>query len=116
MAWTLTTSGSAIYKAGANASAIAIASGSMLLKWSDEVEGLINARTRHDWIATPATTNFLGSLSNLASDLIAIRIINYDMSGYTSRSEAQTMLDVLYNDADTEIKDILEKEYQSKML
>ena len=33
-------------------------------------------------------------LSDIASSYVAKEMINYDMSGYTSREEAQTMLDV----------------------
>lgn len=100
MAWTLCTSGAAVAKAGANASSIT-ASGAVLSEWSDEVEGTINTRTRKDWTANFSSVgaNFQGVLEDLSSDLIAMKIINYDMSGYNKLLEAQTMLDVLRDNA-----------------
>lgn len=97
MGWTLTTSGAALWKAGANASSSVTTSGAMLAKFSDMAEGVLNAITRYDWVANYAliTANFKPILDDVCSDMIAMRIINYDMSGFTSREEAQTMLDVL---------------------
>jgi len=97
MSWTLCTSGAAISKAGTGVNSDIRISGAILAAWSDQAEGVANAITRKDWIADYAgvKANFKGILSDLSSDLIATRIVNYDMSGYTSRSEAQTILDVL---------------------
>ena len=94
MSWTLTISAAALAKAGANFNPAV--SGALLDKFSDQTEGKINAITRRDWIGLSASTltNFKGILDECASSDIAIKIINYDMSGYTSRTEAQTMLDV----------------------
>ena len=79
--WNFTTSEAAIAKAGAGADTDIIASTATLAKWSDQVEGKINSLTRVDWITNPATANFTGLLDDIASDLIAIKIINYNMRG-----------------------------------
>lgn len=98
MSWTLCTSGAAIAKAGANKDIIfeQISGAPILAKWSDEAEGSLNAVTRRDWVALSGSTatNFKGVLSDAVSSDIGNRIINYNMGGYTSRLEAQTMLDV----------------------
>lgn len=97
MSWTLTTSGAAIAKAGYGANSTVTASSVVLAKWSDEVEGQICTLTRKDWITSYSSvgTNFRGGLSDAASDGIAMKIIGYDMKGYSSKIEAQTMLDIL---------------------
>lgn len=99
MSWTLCTSGAAYGKAGANASSTITTWSTgedYMNEWSDEVEALINSETRYDWVANYASvgTNFQHALSAASSAMIANFIINYDMSGFTSRTEAQTMLDV----------------------
>jgi len=96
MSWTLTTSGAAIVKAGANKSGVITLSGAELAKWSDNAEGYIVATTRRDWVTDYASlsTEIKNILDDIASSHIAKQIISYDMSGYTSRFEATTMLDV----------------------
>lgn len=93
MSWTLTTSGACIAKAGLNANV----SGALLQRWSDEAEGSLSTIGRYDWVANYGTigANFKPILDDAASDMVAMKIINYDMSGFTSRLEAQTMLDVI---------------------
>lgn len=99
MSWTLTSSGAVIPKSGYGANASVLASGATLAKWSDQAEATISTLTRYDWVTNYASipANFKGILDDCASDHIAMKVINYDMSGYTSRTEAQTMLDVLFN-------------------
>jgi len=99
MTWTLCTSGSAYSKAGVNASSTITTWGTgatYMNNWSDEAEGFICAETRRDWVTncTSLSDMIKNVLSNVCSSLIAMNIINYDMSGYTSRQEATTMLDV----------------------
>ena len=95
MSWTLTTSGSAISKAGTHASTTIIASGSTLQRWSDEVEGRITAETRRNWVTnySSLSTEIKSALSDAASSEIAKRIIMFDVSGYIG-SEAQLMLNI----------------------
>jgi hypothetical protein len=116
MSWTLCLSGSALAKAGANYN-VALNEGTMINRFSDESEATINAITRRDWIGLSSSTlqNFKGILDDCVSSHIAMKIINYDMSGYTSRAEAQTMLDVnndIYNKTiaalnDEKVKEIM---------
>jgi len=99
MSWTLTLSGAAVGKAGANCNVIfnSISGAALLNSWSDMAESSLSTITRRDWVALSGATtaNFKQILSDVVSDIIAMKIINYDMSGYTSRLEATTMLDVL---------------------
>jgi len=117
MAWTLSTSGACIIKAGTNANSAITASGAALSKWSDEAEGTLNALTRKDWVADYASikANFKPALDDAVSDIIAIRIINYDMSGYTSRLEAQTMLDVIKDNLNRNLDALKDQKNQEKM-
>jgi hypothetical protein len=97
MSWTLSISGAAIDKAGANASTAVTLSGAVLDRWSDMAEATLSTITRYDWVANYSSvkTNFKQILSDVVSDMVAMKIIAFDMSGYTSRMEATTMLDVL---------------------
>lgn len=95
MSWTLTTSGSAVSKAGLHVNSNIIVSGSTLQKWSDEVEGRITAECRRDWVGqySGLSTEIKSALSDVASSEIAKRIIMYDVSGYLG-TEAQLMLNL----------------------
>ena len=117
MSWTLCSSGACISKAGANANSSVIASGAILADWSDQAEGLINTSTRYDWTANIASVsaNFKPILADTCSDLIAMKIINYDMSGYTSRAEATTMLDVLKDNSVRGIEILKDEKNKDKM-
>lgn len=99
MAWTFCTSGAAINKAGANASTSI--SGADLDRWSDQVEGRIIAETRRDWktYINQITSGAYLILGDCASDLIAMKIINYDTSGFPTTASAQLTLDVLYDNS-----------------
>lgn len=94
MSWTLSTSGAALIKAGAGRNTYV--SGAYLDKFSDEAEGQINGLSRYDWVANYASVgaNFKPILDDAVSDIVAMKIINFDMNGYPAR-QAETMLDVL---------------------
>jgi hypothetical protein len=96
MSWTLCTSGQAVVKVGLYANSTISASGVALASWSNEAEGMIVGVTRRDWVDDYATADahIKYILQQTASASIAKEIIQYDMSGYTSRAEAQTMLNV----------------------
>ncbi len=91
MAWAFATSGAAILKAGANANTSIIANDTALGLWSTEADELIRATGLNNFASVKEVCDMV------ETDYVAQQIINYDMSGYTSRSEAQTMLDVLEN-------------------
>lgn len=114
MSFNICTSQAIIRKAGANASATATASSALLADYCDQAESTICMRTRKDWITDWANvdTNIKPSVSEAVAAIAAMSIINYDMSGYTSRAEAQTMLDVLNNEASQIIKDLKDKNFQ----
>lgn len=103
-------------KAGANASAV-----SKLTAWTDviirNVECEINvtarrvfADSRAHFSALPADTRCL--LTDIAASLAAIQVIIYDMSGYTSRIEAEDMINVLRDSALRQLAIIKEKKDQ----
>jgi hypothetical protein len=96
MSFTLFTSGSCVRKAGLNANSTIVVSGSAIQDWSDQAEGYIVAVTRRDWVDsyTSVDTHIKEILRQVGSAIVSKEIISYDMSGFTSRAEAQTMLDV----------------------
>ncbi len=94
-AGTLCTLSETITKAGANASTSSIIEPlvSQLVK---QAEGVICSTTRYDWVnqysSLDDNTKYI--LNQTASDLAAIYIITYDMSGYTNMVEAETMINI----------------------
>ena len=95
MVGTLAISGNVIIKAGAN-----VSSSITNDTWDgyiEEAEALVSQISRYDWVANYATiqTNFKPLLREVVSDIAAIYAITYDMSGYTSRIEAEDIINVL---------------------
>ena len=97
-----------IARAGSGASATSAAS-----TWTDTVvldaEAVINVMTRKVWAVDAAAYAALSAavkqiLMDAAACYCAIYVIMYDMSGYSSRAEAQTMIDVNYNNFIRNIK------------
>jgi hypothetical protein len=111
---TLCQSGAALFKAGANVStALVEADYDFAIL---QAEGQINTISRYNWIDAFSGLNvdvkFI--LEEVCSNLAAIYLINYDMSGYNSRAEAQTMMDVLRDRAEkglSLIKDIKQQDF-----
>ena len=62
-----------------------------------QAESEINVATRHNWSDAYAglNTDVKGILKQAASNLAAIYVIQYDMGGYTSRREAESMINIL---------------------
>ena len=83
-------------KAGAGASATSKAV-AYVDDYMTQVESQINAVTRFNWsdayVGLNADTK--GLLKEVASNLAAIYVIQYDMSGFTSRVEAEDQINVL---------------------
>lgn len=117
MSWTLTTSGACIQKAGANASSTITASGAALQKWSDHAESWLSLITRKDWVAdySTITANFKPALSDVVSDMVALRMVAWDMPNYKNRREAETMLDFLTNEVVKKIE-ILKEDKNKEMM
>jgi len=93
MSWTSDISGAAIAKAGEKANI----SGALLDKWAEQAQGQICVATLKNYVASyptisNAATGYL--LADIGSSMVAKQIISFDMSGYTSKREAETMLDV----------------------
>ena len=83
-------------KCGANCSATSKAVGYTDV-YSLQVESFINIVTRYNWSDAYAALNadVKHLLSEVATNLIAIYVIQYDMSGFTSRVEAEDMINIL---------------------
>ncbi|KKL85264.1 hypothetical protein LCGC14_1956480 [marine sediment metagenome] len=115
MAETLCTSAQIIILAGANANATIVADTTSTAEFINRAEGLIIAETTFDWIAnyTALSASVKLIVNVTCASLAAMSIIQYDMSGYTSRLEAQTMLDVLWNQYREGIKILKDKDSQT---
>jgi len=82
--------------AGANASTVSNVE-AYINDFMTQAESLINAQTRTNWsdLYSSLNVDVKGILKMAAACWSAMAVINYDMSGFTSRVEAETMLDVL---------------------
>lgn len=107
MSFTLTTLSGALFKAGVNRNTSL--SGTDINLMSDLAEDTFCARTRKDWVTDYANvdTHIKGAISDAVSDMIGIKIINADQSGFL-KGEAQTMLDVLDDNSAEIIKQLRE--------
>lgn len=96
-------------KAGANASTTANVE-TYINDFMTQAESYINTVCKFNFSDRYSALNVdvKGILKRWASALAAMDVINYDMSGFTSRAEAQTMLNILYNEAqqcESQLKD-----------
>jgi len=108
MTTTFCVSGACILKAGKNVSSDFTGT-SADTKWTqliNEAECYINVVTKINYIDNYSSLNADKKLllQNVCSDICAMYAIQYDMSGYTSRFEAQTMLDVLRDRINEDLK------------
>lgn len=96
MVWTLTTSGSAVAMAGTHVNSTIKVSGSALLGFSNQAEGIIEARTKKTWVDnySSQSNGIKNILSDTASSLIAMDMIAYDNTGYLAR-EADMLMNKL---------------------
>jgi hypothetical protein len=67
-------------------------------KYIKKAEGKICLDTRYDWVTNYASVSTIGKeiLREAVSCYAAIHCIKQDMSGYTSRQEALTVINVLW--------------------
>jgi len=105
------------YKAGANASSVSVAE-AFLNSFVAQAESKINVMSQFNWTDNYITLNsdVKMILTEAASNLAAMYAINYDMSGFTSRLEAQTMLDVLkdgFLEAVSVLRDIKKRDFMN---
>ena len=77
----------------------------------NRAEAKLSSITRKDWVAiySDLDDNIKQFLADYCSSKAAKEAINYDMSGYTSRVEAQTMLDVNDDIANEALKELNNK-------
>ncbi len=77
----------------------------------NQAEAVVCMETREDWITNYSTFDSIIKLilEEVVSNISAMYAIIYDMSGYTSRAEAQTMLDVLIDGANRGLKYLKDK-------
>lgn len=111
MTETMCTSGAVKLKAGANMSSSLTADNYTTL--INQAESYINTATRINYTDTYGSLNddVKKILEDTASSYAAISAINYDMSGYTSRQEALTMLNVNWAIVQQGIKLLSDKKY-----
>jgi len=105
---TLCLSGAALFKAGVNVSTdLTEAQYDYAIR---QAESIINSTTEYNWTNNYATLNAdVKYILELAcSNLAAVYLVNYDMSGYTSRIFAETTLDVLKDGYNMAIKELKE--------
>ena len=94
-----------LMKAGANVNGVVSAATDTTFVYSNafigQAESLINVATRTNWsdLYTALNVDLKGILTEACSNLAAIYCIQYDMSGFTSRSEAESMINVLRDGA-----------------
>lgn len=98
------TTAEVIRKAGANASSVSAAE-AYINDYMTQVESYINVVTRKNWSDAYAGLNVdvKGLLKLAASNLAAIYVIEYDMSGFASRTEAENMVNILWDQANSAI-------------
>jgi len=96
-AGTLCINANVLYKAGKNHNTTysAEAYTNVYIKLA---EGKICLDTRYDWVTNYASVSTIGKeiLREAVASYTAIDVINADMSGFTSRQEALTMINVLW--------------------
>ncbi len=95
-----TTNALVAYKIGANASATSKAE-AHTNEYIAQAEAYINVVTRRIWAIDTAAFAALNAqvsklLSEAASNLAAIYVIQFDMSGFTTRIEAEDMINTLW--------------------
>ena len=99
-----TTSEAILIKAGVSVNADVITEAKMN-KLNSDVESYINCITRHNWSDNFTSLNSDAKLilSDLASNLVAIYMIQYSMSSYNTEDEAKGMIKTLQERADKAI-------------
>ena len=104
MAQTLASSGSCVIKAGKNISTDWTAGTRSGSEWDDIInmaEGTVCCASRRDWVAAYSglSANIKMILDDVTSNLVAMYLVIYDMAGYTSRVEAEDIVNVLRDGA-----------------
>jgi len=112
------TTGEVLRKAGANVSAVVTAASYAYINdFMTQAESWINVATGTNWSDSYTTMNAdkKGILKEAASNIAAIYAIGYDLSGYTTRIEAEDMINVLWARAER-CMEILKEDGTNKFL
>lgn len=114
---TFCTTAEAVRKAGAGASAVSSAE-AYVNQFVKEVEGRIMTGTRYDFKTNYASLNTETKelLREATSNMAGIYIINYDMAQFTSRTEAELMINVLKSQADECVELLLDQKTKTYSL
>lgn len=107
MVATMCTSLAVLRKAGENVDSSGSSSGALIEQFINAAEGQIVAKTKLSLISNFSLLTVSGAkyiLEDCSSSLAAIALINYNMGSYNSQAEAQTMLDVNNNIANSYFK------------
>lgn len=108
---TIATSGSAKYYAGENADATITADTNAINEFIENGEAFLSGLTRYNIVSNWATLSgsaAAGMLKEYVARLAAIDIIKYNMAGYTSRIEAEDLININWARI-IEIEKVLEK-------
>lgn len=99
MGYIMTTEAEIEQKSGAGVSATFDTT--MMTAANLRAESTVNAVCRYNFSDDYAALNadVKGILSDVCSSLVAIEAISYDMSGYTTRTEAEDMINILRDGA-----------------
>ena len=89
-----------VRKAGTNANSTIIADEAAINDFVAQAESVINVLSQVNWsdLYSGLDTDTKMILKTAATAFAGNKLISYDMSGYTSRFEAETMLDVNKDD------------------
>lgn len=94
---TLCINADVLKKAGTNASTTSTAEAhtNVYIKMA---EAHLSSSARYDWVTNYSSVSAIGKeiLKDAASSYAAVLAINYDMSGFTSRQETLTMVNILW--------------------
>lgn len=115
---TLCTKGDIAKKAGKNVDVI-IASEAVTNAIIKMAEGKICLDTRYDWVTNYSGVSTIGKeiLREATASKSAIDVINYDMSGFTSRQEALIMVNILWAEySDVVAKIVKDNKYKDFIL
>ncbi len=117
MSFAFCSSGAIGQKSGVNVNSSIAASGAIISEIADQAESFINCATKKNWSDsyTALNADVKSILTQAATDLGAMYLIEYDMSGFTSRAEAGVMLNVLRDSFERSLAVLKDSEVQTFM-
>lgn len=104
-------------KAGENASATSNTE-AYINDYMTQAESNINSVTRYNWSDNYSVlnTDVRGLLKEAASNLAAIYVISFDMSGFSTRTEAEDMINILRDGYLRALSILVDKKVQDFMV